>query len=498
MTGDWTMTTHPNDRETLVASDRPLSPGGTREVLRLALPSMVAFSSNVIMNIADTILVAGVGDGAVKSVVTSALLFHVVAAFFGGMVSTVTTFTSQSFGRGDAREGARYAWQGIHIGLVVGVVFCLTVPLLPGFFALIGDTPEVQRMETEFSSFRVLSLLFVIVSGSIQGFFQGLGRTKIILLVMIVANVANVLFNWLLVYGVGPIPAMGVSGSGLGTLLACMLGAGLYLGLFLGGRASRECGTRQAVAASWPRLKRLLRLGVPTSVQFSLDVLAWAVWNIFVGRLGVAAGDANGVVMQIIQMAWFPAIGLGQAACSLVGWYIARGREDRVRKSVRTTLGLASLYMLALSAVMLLAAEPLVRFFFIFRTEDAAAATSQAEVIALAVTATRIAAVWQLFDGLGIVLMSSLRGAGDTLWPALAMTILSWGFFLPLAYVLCFVAGWGMAGAWWAGVVHLGLLAGLLAWRYRGTAWLKRDIFHSPGELSTTAGIDADDSRLVE
>ena len=465
-------------RETLVLASRPISPGGTQEVLRLALPSMAAFSSNVIMGFADTIMVSGVGPGAVGSVVASGLLFHAVAAFFGGLVSAVTTFTSQSFSRGDPREGARYAWQGIYVGLAVGLVFCLAVPLLPGFFGLLGAGADVQKMQVAFSNFRVPSLLFLIVTGSVQSFFQGLGRTQLILALTLVANAANILFNWVLIYGVGPFPAMGVAGSGLGTLLACVLSAGLYLGLFLGGRSGRESGARRAAAASWSRLKSLLRIGLPTSVQFSLDVLAWAVWHtLLVGRLGREALDANGVVMQIIQMAWFPAIGLGHAACSLVGWYVARGQVDRVRRSVRSTLRLASAYMVALSLVMLVAAEPLVRFFFLFRPEDSAQAADLAVVIALAVTAVRIAAVWQIFDGLGIVLMGALRGAGDTLWPALAMQVLSWGFFLPLAYVLCFVVEWGMAGAWWAGVVHLGLLAAMLGWRYRGTAWMKKDIF---------------------
>jgi MATE family, multidrug efflux pump len=464
------------DRKTLVISRTPLTPGGMQELLRLALPSMAAFASNVVMNLADTLMVARVQSGAVGAVSTSGILFHAVIAFFGGMIAAIVTFTSQTTSRGDHEDGARYAWQGIYMGLAVGVLGFLAVPLLPAFFALLGHESDVQAMEVAYSAFRVPSLLFVLLTFSQRSFFQGLGRTRLILVVTIVANTLNVLLNWLLIFGVGPFPEMGVAGAGLATLISVIVGAVIYMGPFLLGRAARENGTRRTARPSLPHFKGLVRVGLPTSLQWSLDILAWALWHaVLVGRLGKAALDANGVVMECNSMAWFPVIGLGHAACSLVGWYIARGEIDSVRRATRSAVILAVLYMGAVSVVFLVAAEGMIGLFF--RPQEGTTAINVAMTIALGAAALRVAALWQVFDGVCITLMGALRGAGDTLWSAIVLQMMVWGLFLPLAYVLCFVADLGMTGAWWAGVIHLSLLSLILTLRYRGTTWLKKNIF---------------------
>ena len=470
------------DRETLVASRRPLRPGGMAEVLRLAAPTMAAFATTVVMNLTDTIMVAGVGPGAVGSVATSGILFHAVTAFFGGLTAAITTFVSQGYGRGDPHDGARYSWQGVYIAVVVGSLAFAIVPLLPALFALLGHTDAMQAMETSYSRFRVASLGFILLGFSLRNFFQGTGRTKLILAVTIVANALNVLMNWVLIFGVGPFPRMGVAGAGLATLLSTVVLTGLYVVPFLWSRAAREARTRHAAGFSWPRLKGLLRIGIPTSWQWSLDVLAWGLWHaVLIGRLGPAALDANGAVMEIMSAAWFPVIGLGQAASSLVGWYLGRGRPDRVRRAARSAMTLAVAYMGLISLVFIFSAEHLIGGFFRLQAEHVAAA-DLAAVVALGTAALRIAALWQVFDGICITLMGALRGAGDTLWPAVVQQLLTWLLFLPLALVLCFVAEWGMPGAWWAGVIHLGLLATVLLVRYRGTAWMGKNIFRDREE----------------
>jgi len=465
------------NRETLVVSRRPLQPGGMVEVMRLAAPTMAAFAANVAMNLTDTVMVAGVGPGAVGSVATSAILFHAVCAFFGGLTAAITTFVSQAYGRGDPHDGARYSWQGVYLAVAVGVLGFALVPLLPGFFRLLGHNQAMQDMETSYSRFRVMSLGFLLLGFSLRNFFQGTGRTKLILAVTIIANVANVVLNWLLIFGVGPFPRMGVAGAGLATLLSVVVLMGLYFVPFLWGRAAREAATRRDTGFSWPRLKGMLRIGLPTSCQWSLDVLAWGLWHsVLIGRLGQAALDANGVVMEIMSAAWFPVIGLGQGATSLVGWYLSRGRVDRVRRAARSAVKLAVMYMVLISLVFYVFADRLIGAFFSLQAAPPDAA-DLAAVIALGGSVLRIAALWQVFDGVCITLMGALRGAGDTLWPAIVQQIQTWCLFLPLAYLFCFRFGLGMPGAWWAGVVHLILLAGVLALRYRGTAWMKKDIF---------------------
>lgn len=474
----------PQANQTLVAASRPLTPGGLQEMLRLAAPAVAAFMTNVAMVFADTIMVAGVGRGAVGAVTTSALFFHAVTAFCFGLISTVVAFTSQSLSRGDPKDGARYAWQGIYVALAVGGLGFAVLPALPWLFSLIGHDVETQAMEVAYTHYRAQSLVVLLVTASLSCFFQGLGRTKLIFAVTVTANVCNVVMNWLLIFGVGPFPRMGVGGAGLATLLANVVSMLLFATAFLGGRAARECHTRQAWAPSWQRLKGLLRIGIPTSWQFSLDVLAWALWHAWlVGRLGTVALDANAIVMELTQMAWFPMLGVGHAAATLTGFYLGRRQVAHARRAARSAMSLATIYMGAISVVMFVFAERFVSFFLILQQGDGGAAETLPQVVALGATAMRIAAVWQIFDGICIAMMGSLRGGGDTLWPAVVQQVLTWGLFLPLAWVLCFPLGLGMSGAWMAGVVHLGLLSLVMLYRYRGDAWTEKNIFRDRTDL---------------
>lgn len=471
------MTAPQTDRETLLETLRPLTPGGFAEVIRLATPSVAAFATTVVTNLVDTVMVAGVGPGAVGATTTAGIWFHVLAAFFGGLTATVTTFASQSYGRGDAHEAARYPWQGIYLGAVMGLVCLALLPALPGLARLLGHSQTMQEMEVGYMAWRLPSLGLILIMFSMRNFFQGLGRTKLILAVTLCSALANVALNWALIYGAGPLPAMGVPGAGLATLLSIVIGMALYAVPFAVGRTARAARTLTAWRPSWPRFRNLARIGLPTGAQWSLEVVSWAIWHtLLIGRLGQEALDANGVVLEINSAAWFPVIGLGQAACSLVGFYLARGRLDRARRSARTSVVLSIVYMGAISVGFLLGAEHMMRGFFALQRSEADPETV-ARVVALGATALRIAALWQIFDGISITLLGVLRGAGDTLWPAVVQQVLTWAVFLPLAYALCFVAGWGLPGAWWAGVVNLVILSVLVVARYRGSRWHQKDIF---------------------
>jgi len=480
--------TAPHDRETLVLSSRPLKPGGMSEVLRLSIPGMAAAASTVVMSLTNSVMVAGVETGAVGAVTGAAIMFHVLTALCGGLLAAIVPFTSQSYSRGDRQDGARYAWQGLYVALALGLSTLALVPWLPQLFALIGHTPEVQVMEVAYTQYRLPSLVFFLVGGAVYSFFQGLGRTKLIMLVVGVTNLLNIVLNYLLIYGIGPCPKMGVAGAGLAALLSQGVACLWFLAAFLWGRAALENAVRRSLAPSWSRLKGLLRVGLPTGCQWSLDVLTWAIFHaLMVGRLGPREYDANGAVLEITQIAWMPLMGLGQAAASLTGWYLGRGRRDIARRTVRNTLIISTVYMLATAALMFFLARQMMEAFFVLQNKGPESGADLAAVVALGVVALRIAAAFQVFDGTNLTLMGALRGGGDTLWPAVVQQILAWLLFLPLAWFLCFRTDLRMAGAWWACAAYLTLLAAFMYGRYRGTAWMKKNIFKDRADVTPAA-----------
>jgi MATE family multidrug resistance protein len=480
--------TAPQDRETLVVSSRPLKPGGMNEVLRLSIPGMAASASTVVMSLTNSVMVAGVATGAVGAVTGSAIMFHVLTAVCGGLLSAIVPFTSQSYSRGDRQDGARYTWQGLYAAVAMGLGAMVLVPWLPQLFALIGHTGDVQAMEVAYTQYRLPSLLFFLVAGAIYSFLQGIGRTKLIMVVVGVSNLLNIVLNYLFIYGVGPFPKMGVAGAGLGTLIAQGVGCAWFLAVFLWGRAAHENASRRTLALSWSHIKGLVRVGLPTGCQWSLDVLTWAIFHaLMVGRLGAREYDANGAVLEITQIAWMPLMGLGSAAASLTGWYLGKGKPDIARRTVRHALAISTAYMAVTAAIMYFFARELMEAFFVLQKTGPESGADLAKVIGLGIVALRIASAFQIFDGTNLTLMGALRGGGDTLWPAVVQQILAWFLFLPLAWYLCFRTDLGMAGAWWACAVYLTLLAGFMYARYRGTAWMKKNIFKDREKAAAAA-----------
>jgi len=476
-----------SERETLVVSLRPLRPGGMEEVLRLAGPAVIGLASQVLMNFTNTVMVAGVGPGAVGAVTGASMFFFALTSALGGVLSAIVPFASQAYGRRKEHEAARYAWQGIYVALACGLLGLLFLPLLGAFYRLLGHTQDVQQMEVAYSRYLCCAFVFFLLRWALQSFFQAIGRTKLIMVVSITTGALAVPLNGLLIFGLGPFPKMGVAGAGLATTVAAAAAALWFLAAFLFGAAAREHGTRTALAPSWSRVKNLARIGLPTSFQLSLEVVAWAIWHTtVVGRLGQEAFDANGAALMITEFAWLPAIGLGQAASSLVGWYLGRRQVELVRRSVRSSMIAAAIYMVAMALVMLVAGRQLIGFFFVLQG-SAATAESLARVVALGVVAIRIAATFQIFDGWNITLMGALRGGGDTLWPAIAQQLLAWLVFMPLAWLLCFKLDLGMAGAWWACAAYLTLFCGVLYLRYRSAGWMKKDIFREQAEAEPPA-----------
>lgn len=474
---------HDVNRETLVVSEHRLHPGGMREVLHLATPSMIGFASIVLMSFVDTIMVAFVGEGAVGAVVGSSLMFHVVNALMGGFMAAIVPFTSQSLSRGDRVDGARYTWQGIYVSVIMGLVAIAAIPLLPAVFSAIGHGPAIERMEVTYTGYRLLSLVFVLLGHAGMFFFQGVGRTRLIMFVMIASNLFNILMNYLLIFGPGPFPQMGVGGAGLATLLSSAMSGLMFMGAFMLGRPGRSHGSLIAWRPSLSRLRGLVRIGIPSSLQQSLEISAWAVWHmLMVGRLGQVQLDANGAVMEITSMAWFPVMGIGQAASSLCGWYTGRKRIDLARRAIRNSVLVSVIYMGLMALVMFFASRHLMQLFFWLRQDDAG--MNVAEIISLGATALMIAASFQIFDGINITLMGAMRGAGDTLWPAVVQQVTAWFIFMPVAYLFSIVFGWGMAGAWIASAVYITLLSGVMALRYRGGKWARIDIFRDRRDVA--------------
>ena len=432
-----------------------------REVLAMSLPVVVRMASLTMMAFVDALMVARVGKAEMAAVNPASLAFYAVFMLIDGLASTNNTFVAQAFGARQFRDCARYTWHAIYMVVALGLAVQVIQPHAAGLFGLMGHEEDVQVREMAYFQIRLLGAAFVGVAVALSSFFQGISRPRVPMVVALMANGANVGLNYLLIFGRLGLPRMGIRGAALGTVIATAFQALILLGLFLGGRVHRQYQTRRALRLELRRLGQFIRIGGPVGIHWALDVGTWAIFvNIIVGRFGTDQLTASNIASQFLRLSWLPTVGLNIAATQLVGQWIGRGRPDIAQRRAVTALKIGMAYMAVMGLVFLILRRPLIS---LFRTEP--------EVIRYGASIMIWAALFQVSDAIGIVLYGALKGAGDTLFPAVSMLGSGWLVFLPAAWLFAVVLDFQAPGAWIGAALHITVVAGLMYWRFRSGHW---------------------------
>jgi MATE family multidrug resistance protein len=281
---------------------------------------------------------------------------------------------------------------------------------------------------------------------------------------MLAANVINGVLDYGLIFGNLGMPEMGVAGAGAASSTAEWTYAALLLFAFRRRRVAQPFQTA-AVRPQREPIRRLSRVSLPIGGQWFLEMITFALFTNVVARMGDLQMAASQAFLALLHLSFMQVVGLSVAAGTLVGRYLGAQDVEAAERSYRTSQKLGLMVVVAVATLFLSIPEVLIGLF-----------TQDAEVIRLGRPLLAVGAVFQLFDAVAIVASGSLRGAGDTRWPFMVQTTLAWTTFLPLAYIGGVVLEGGLSGAWLGGAVHVALLSGALAWRWRSGAWKSMEI----------------------
>jgi len=414
-------------------------------LLRLALPVAAVQVGFILMGAVDTVMVGHLSARDLAAVALGSLYFFLTTSFGLGTLFALDPLVSQAFGAGDRAGIARAIQRGfvIAVGLAVFSSLLLTParPLLT-FFRQPADVIPVAADYALVSIPGVLPFyLFVVLRQSLQS----MGRVRPIVVVIILANLANVFFNWVLIFGNLGAPALGAVGSGWATTLSrwFMLLTLLVIAWPLIRPHVRPLRTD---ALDIKPLIRMCRLGFPIGIQFFLEFGVFGAIGILMGTLGTIPMASHQVAINLASITFMMAVGVTQATTVLVGQAVGSGDSERARRSAGAGLVVAATLMTFTGAVFLTIPGLLARIY-----------TPDLEVLGLATTLIPIAGVFQIFDGLQAVGSGVLRGIGDTLAPMVVNLIGFWMIGLPVSIYLAFPGGLGPLGLWW------GMAAGLAA-----------------------------------
>jgi putative MATE family efflux protein len=431
---------------------------GYRRVLALALPAVGEQLLNMTVGLVDTFMVGHLGAEAVAAVGLANQAVMLVTTFFAAVATGVTALVARHIGAREPDGANAIARQGYLLGGLIGLIGTAFGLILARPTMVILQAPaEVVAPGATYLS--IVAISFLLASWMFIGnaALRGAGDTRSPMLVMLVVNVVNIVVAYSFIYGLGPLPALGVSGSALGAAVGRGLGGVIVTVLLWRGRS----GLRLHLHHMLPdpgQIKRILNIGLPAGAEQLLMRIGMTAYTMTVAALGTQAFAAHQLALQGESLSFMPGFGFAVAATTLVG----QGLGGRVPARARADGYLAHrLAVLAMSAMGVL--------FFIFSAEIIGAFINDPEVIQLGIWPLRLVAFSQPALATLLVLAGALRGAGDT---RATMVITAGGLWLvrlPLALLL--TGPFGLIGAWIAMGIDLNL-RGLGMWlRFKSGRW---------------------------
>ncbi|MFH2009332.1 MAG: MATE family efflux transporter [bacterium] len=433
-----------------------------RELITLAAPVVISKLSFTAMGIVDTAMVGRLGPTAQGAVGIANTYIFTLYVFGLGLIGVINTFVSQNHGAGRPRACGVVLGHGLRLATAIGAVTLIVLLLSAPLFRWSGLSEGVSSAGYAYLFFRVLGLPGVFWYWCYNSYLEGLGETRAPMLITIAANVINAVLDYALIFGVGPIPALGVEGAGIATAISNTFMLVCFL-VVVHRRSSpyRAFGVDAIWSPiRWDLVRRMLRIGLPMGIQLFLEIGAFLIFSVMIGWVSDDELAANQVALRVMSVSFMTAWGISVAATTLVGRHQGEHEPELAAAAGRRAILLMFGVTLVCGAVFAAIPRALAGLF-----------TPYDHVASTAATLLYVAAVIQVFDGLQMVSYGALRGAGDTRWPLYVVVALAWGMGVPLVYALIIPAGLGVLGAWLGILALLASQAALLYHRFRSGRW---------------------------
>jgi len=432
----------------------------------VAYPLILGHLSFTVQTFVDRLFLTWYSPAAVAGAVTGLFAVWSLIALFSGTGEYLTTFVAQYHGAGRTERIGPAIWQGVYFSLAAGVVIAVLSPLAGPFFDLARHAPDLRAHEVDYARVLMLGAFPVVLMATLTSFFAGRGQTRAVLHVNLLVTLVNVVLDWLWIFGKGGFPRAGVVGAAGATVVSQAVGAAVYVLLITRPAFRRTYRTLAGWRPEPPLLARLVRFGLPTGLQYSLEVFAFAIFMLIVGRIGTTELAASGIAFNLNMIVFMPMVGLAMAVSSIVGRNLGAERPDIAERAVHSALSMSLAYMSLCGVLYVLGAGPLLAPY--------AAGADPAvfvEVEAVATVLLRFVAVYSIFDMMNLVYAAGLRGAGDTVYPLVLTVALSWALMLAPSFLGCVWLGGGVYVAWTAASAYVGVLGLLMRRRFRAGRW---------------------------
>ena len=431
-------------------------------VMSLAYPSALANLAQLAIGVIDLAFVGRIGPKYLAAASLGINIYSTILVFGIGFASAAVVIIVQEIGRrAEAKKIASTIGQGIIacglFGLLGVFVLFQTKQILISF----GQDQELSKIAEQYMDIYSWSLIPSLLSSILRGITKIYGRPIVSLWGIGLALFLNAGVCPLLVFGAGPIPAMGIQGAAVAGLIANSV---LFLGLLamfnIDPVLRRYNHPFSQLRPDFSRLWEAAKLGTPIAISFGLQTITFSSATFLVGQFGQISAAAHAIALQFSSLTYMVPLALAQAVTVLVGMAAGRGDTAGLSRAGWAALIVSAGFMSVITAVALLAPHYIAEIYLSANDPISATERELAEVL------IRIAGVFQIFNGIQAVASGALRGIKDTRTPMILTTVGLWGVGIPAGALLAFTAGLKEVGVWAGIALGLGLLALLMLARW--------------------------------
>ncbi|MDX8339449.1 MATE family efflux transporter [Draconibacterium sp. IB214405] len=428
-----------------------------RRNLTLALPIVLSQIGQVTVSLADNMMVGHVGTTELAAASFANSIFVIGMVFGMGITMGLTPLVGRAYGQNELHKAIKWLKNGVFTHFIASSVLMVLMFGIYFFLPYMGQPENVLHLARPYFLLLCSSYLPFMFFFSLKQFFEGIGNTKIAMQITLTANVINILVNYVLIFGKFGFPQMGLMGAGIGTLISRICMPLLFAWFILRNNRYRRYfvfAHHQSILKE--NIKALLRMGIPIGFQLIVEVAAFAIGAVMMGWLGETPLAAHQIALGLATLSYMVALGISQANTIRVSHQMGEKDYTSLKRAVYASTHLV-LGIMSLSVLTFILARKWLPYLF----------TTDPEVIAVAAGLLIIAAVFQLFDGLQVVMQSSLRGMADVAKPMLISFIAYLFISIPTSYVLAFLFDIGPQGIWLGYLVGLGTAGILFYFRFK-------------------------------
>jgi MATE family multidrug resistance protein len=459
-------------------------PGGIREMLVIALPMVVSSACATVMIFTDRLFLARVGSEQMSAAMGGGLTNFVLTTFVLGLTGYSTALVAQYLGSGQKQRCPGVTTQALIICLLGYPAIVACRPLGHWLFDMM-HIPASQLVPQKIYFNILLYWVFIdLLRNCMCCFFSGIGRTRIVMFSTFLAMMVNVVLDYIFIFGKLGLPVMGIAGAAYATIIGQAIGLGVLVWAYFNKTNRDEYAVIKSFRFDWEVMKKLLRFGYPSGVEFFLNLLAFDILVLLFHSRGLVAAAAVTVVFNWDMVSFIPLIGVNIGVVSLVGRYMGARDPDTAHRATMSGLKLAWMYSFCTLLAFAVFPEYLIG---VFRPSGPDAIF--AEAFPMAVPMLRMAAIYVMADAMMLVFSGALRGAGDTFWVMCISVGTHWTLVV-IVVVALRILDFTPQTAWIMLCTVLMLFSGVLYLRYRTGKWRTIEVVESTYEIAAPLSPD--------